>query len=81
MYLAAFDIVEADMFDANAGSEANQEVINKTKREALLKSIQNNGIAEEDVTAILDKYGYENISEITVSDYMKIVNELKKLKG
>lgn len=81
LYMAAFDIVEADMFDANAGSANNEEVINKTKREALLKSIQNNGITEDDVTIILDKYGYENISEITVSDYMKIVNELKKLKG
>jgi len=69
------------MFDANAGSTNNEEVINKTKREALLKSIQNNGITEDEVTEVLDKYGYENIADITVGDYMKIVNEFKKLKG
>lgn len=80
LYMAAFDIVEADMFDANAGSNKNEEVINATKREALEKSIANNKIADEDVRDVLDKFGYEKIEDITVADYMKVVNELKKIK-
>lgn len=81
LYMAAFDIVEADMFDANAGSDKNQEVINQTKVKALEQAISNNHIPNDDVVEILDKYGYEKISEITIGDYMKIVNELKQAKG
>lgn len=81
LYMAAFDITEADMFDANAGSDKNQEVINQTKVKALEQAISNNHIPNDDVVEILDKYGYEKISEITIGDYMNIVNELKQAKG
>ena len=80
LYMSAFDIVEADMFDAQAGSELNQELINKTKQKALEQAIANNNIPEDKVLAVLDKFGYKAISAITIGDYMKIANELKKLK-
>lgn len=68
------------MFDANAGSDRNQEVINQTKVKALEQSIANNHISNDDVFNVLDKFGYEKITDISVSDYMKIANELKKIK-
>lgn len=79
--MSAFDIVEADMFDANAGSDKNQEVINTTKRKALEQAIVNNNISNDEVFNVLDKFGYEKLEDITIGDYMKIVNELKKIKG
>lgn len=79
--MAAFDIVEADMFDANAGSDKNQEIINKNKLKALELAISNNHIPSEDVQNVLDNYGYEKLSEITIGDYMNIVNDLKQAKG
>lgn len=81
LYLAAFDIVEADMFDANAGSEANTEVINTTKVKALEQSIINNNIPEDKVMEVLNKFDYKKIADITISDYMKVANELKKMKA
>lgn len=56
--------------------------ISKTQAEALEMSIKNsmldvNGTDKE----VLEKYGYKEISEIKMKDYMNIVNEFKKLKG
>ena len=59
-----------------------EKKITKTQAEALEMSIKNamldvNGIDKE----VLEKYGYKEIAEIKIKDYMNIVNELKKLKG
>lgn len=78
LYLAAFDITEADMFDANAGSDRNQEVINNTKAQALEKSISNKNISADKVNAVLSKFGYKAISDISIADYKKVCDELQK---
>lgn len=59
-----------------------EKKITKTQAEALEMSIKNamldvNGTDKE----ILTKYGYKEITEIKIKDYMPIVNEFKKLKG
>lgn len=66
------------MFDANAGSEANEEVIGTVKVKALEQSIANNKLSSSDVSDVLDYFGYERIQDIRISDYMRVANELKK---
>jgi len=59
-----------------------EKKISKTQAEALEMSIKNamldvNGTDKE----ILEKYGYKEITEIKMKDYMPIVDEFRKIKG
>ena len=58
----------------------DEKVIDKTKVQALNKSIENAGIKDEVVELILSQYGYTSTSEIKIKDYMNIVNDFKKRK-
>ena len=73
--MSAFDIIENDMFDAVVDESNN--TIDKTKVEALKKSISNNNIDETQVIKVLSKYNYTKLEQIKIKDYMPIVNELK----
>lgn len=53
------------------------KVIDKTKVQALNKSIENAGITDEVVALILSQYGYTSTSEIKVKDYANLVNDFK----
>lgn len=53
------------------------KVIDKTKVQALNKSIENAGIKDEVVELILSQYGYTSTSEIKVKDYANLVNDFK----
>ena len=75
LYMSAFDIIENDMFDAVVDESNN--TIDKTKVEALKKSISNNNIDETQVIKVLSKYNYTKLEQIKIKDYMPIVNELK----
>ena len=55
----------------------NEKVIDKTKLQALNKSIENAGIKDEVVKLILSQYGYTSTSEIKVKDYANLVNDFK----
>ena len=55
----------------------NEKVIDKTKVQALNKSIENAGIKDEVVELILSQYGYTSTSEIKVKDYANLVNDFK----
>ena len=57
-----------------------EKVIDKTKVQALNKSIENAGITDEVVELILSGYGYTSTSEIKVKDYNSIVNDFKSKK-
>ena len=62
--------------------QEGEKIISKTHADALETSIKNNlldinGTADE----ILNKYGYKNVKEIKMKDYMNIINELKKRAG
>lgn len=52
--------------------------IDKTKVQALEKSISNNGIPEDVVKEVLKQFKYESIEDIEVVDYMPIISELQK---
>jgi hypothetical protein len=54
-----------------------EKVIDKTKVQALNKSIENAGITDEVVELILSQYGYTSTSEIKVKDYANLVNDFK----
>ncbi len=58
----------------------DEKVIDKTKAQALDKSIENAGITGEVVTLILSQYGYTSTSEIKVKDFNSIVNDFKSKK-
>lgn len=57
-----------------------EKVIDKTKVQALNKSIENAGIKDEVVELILSGYGYTSTSEIKVKDYNSIVQDFKSKK-
>lgn len=57
-----------------------EKVIDKTKAQALDKSIENAGITDEVVELILSGYGYSSTSEIKVKDFNSIVNDFKSKK-
>lgn len=54
-----------------------EKTITKKLEDALLLSIKNNEIKDEQVERILSKYGYQNTKEIKMKDYMNIVNDFK----
>jgi hypothetical protein len=58
----------------------SEKVIDKTKVQALNKSIENAGIKDEVVELILSQYGYTSTSEIKVKDYNSIVADFKSKK-
>ena len=58
------------------------KVISKTQAEALEEAIKNSMLDVNDIDKeVLSKYGYKDVKEIKMKDYMFIVNEFKKLKG
>lgn len=58
----------------------DDKVIDKTKAQALDKSIENAGITDEVVELILSQYGYTSTSEIKVKDYQQIIQDFKSKK-
>lgn len=58
----------------------DDKVIDKTKAQALDKSIENAGITDDIVELILSGYGYTSTSEIKVKDYNSIVEDFKSKK-
>ena len=59
--------------------EAGNKIINRNMQEGLISAIENKNIADTIRNEILQKFGYTEISQIKVKDYMNVVNEFKKL--
>ena len=58
--------------------QEGNKVISKTQADALKQSIENNMLDVNGVDKIvLQKYGYTEIEQIKLKDYMNIVNDLK----
>ena len=75
------DKISSAETDYKIQSELNADkIIDKTKVQALNKSIENAGIKDEVVELILSQYGYTSTSEIKIKDYMNIVNDFKARK-
>lgn len=58
----------------------DDKVIDKTKVDALNKSIENAGIKDEVVELILSQYGYTSTNEIKIKHYMQIISDFKARK-
>ena len=58
----------------------NQKKIDATHASALEKAIMNKNLPSDVVVSTLAKFGYKAISEITVGDYMNVVNAFKEAK-
>lgn len=73
---------DTDEFIKQTQKEDEDKKISKTQADALKQAIENsmldvNGIDKE----ILKQYGYNEVEDIKLKDYMSIVNEFKKVKG
>ena len=63
---------------ANAIQQQDSEkTIDKKMIEGLQMSIKNKKITDNIVELIISQYGYKNINEIKIKDYMNIVNDFK----
>lgn len=75
------DKISSAETDYKIQSELNADkIIDKTKVDALNKSIENAGIKDEVVELILGQYGYTSTSEIQMKNYMQIVSDFKSRK-
>ena len=75
------DKISSAETDYKIQSELNADkIIDKTKVQALNKSIENAGIKDEVVELILSQYGYTSTNEIKIKDYMQIVSDFKARK-
>lgn len=71
---------DTDEFTKQQQSIDEDKIIDKTKVQALNKSIENAGITDEIVELILSQYGYTSTSEIKIKDYMQIISDFKSRK-
>lgn len=75
------DKISSAETDYKIQSELNaNKIIDKTKVQALNKSIENAGIKDEVVELILSQYGYSSTNEIKIKDYMQIISDFKSRK-
>lgn len=72
---------DTDEFTARTQEDENKK-ITKTQAEALITSIKNNmlDVSGDDIK-VLEKYGYKEVKDIKIKDYMKIVNDFRNIKG
>lgn len=78
LYMAAFDIIESDMFDGTTTEELGSKKIDKTKVQGLEKAIMAKNLPSDIVVNTLAKFGYKSLADITVGDYMNVVNAFKE---
>lgn len=72
------DKISSAEIDEKMAIEADNSIISESKAKALETSISNNKITDEQVTEVLNKFGYTNTREIKLKDYMKVATELQK---
>ena len=85
-YAGVYSDSEAEEFTKKDDEEEQEikkigeQVIDETKAQALITSINNAKIDEKRVLGVLAKHGYNSIIEIKTKEYKAIVDELKALK-
>lgn len=73
LYMAAFDIIENDMFDKTSGDDKE---ISKTIESALKDSIFTNSVPTDLVTKALLKYKHTKLSELRMSEVQDFRKDL-----
>lgn len=64
--------------DAETPPEIVAKKIDNIKAAALEKAISNKNISEDIVNSVLEKHGYKTITDILVTDYKAVCDELSK---
>ena len=83
--MKAYKIITGDDPDQDKSEDRTivenigNKVIEQIKAEAMASYIQKEKLEEKRVLGILAKYGYNNLTEIKVKDYVKIGKELEAL--
>lgn len=77
LYMAAFDIVENDMFDATT-TEEKPQLVNKQQADTLYSLLAEKGYTDDQIKKSLSKYKCKKIEELNTTQYAEI---LKKIKG
>lgn len=73
---------DTDEYIKQTQEDDGNKKISKVQAEALETSIKNNMLDVNGTDKeVLTKYGYKEISEIKMKDYMLIVDEFRKIKG
>ena len=70
----------ADVAKENTEEEEKEELIDKTKIEALKKAIKNYKIADAIVSLVLAGFNYAKIEDIRIKDYTMVCNALAEKK-
>lgn len=88
LYMAAFDIVENDMFDSTTAEEPKKELITKEepKKELVTKEQANAvysllvqaGANDEGIKKTLEAYKVKEAEELTTTQYASLVKQLKE---
>ena len=66
-------------YEEVATAMENQKKIDATKVQAIEKAIKDRGITAEQVNEVLTMFGYKEIKDILVCDYIKVCNEFKEV--
>lgn len=74
------DTKDADTDEFKKQTE-DDKVISENLLKGINEAIKQRNISSEEVSTILNKYGYTKTSEIKMSNYMNIINEFRKIKG
>lgn len=86
LYMAAFDIVENDMFDSTTAEEPKKELITKEPKKELITKEQANtiyslfvqaGANDEGIKKTLEAYKVKEAEELTTAQYATLVKQLK----
>lgn len=83
LYMSAFDIVENDMFDKNAGSEKNmQKNQTTTKQTSKATPVQVKTLLEvykgDNLTKLLDTYKIEKIEDLDIKVASNLIQKIKE---
>lgn len=77
LYMAAFDIVENDMFDG-VKTEEKPQLINEQQAKTLYSLLAEKGFTDEQIKQSLSNHKVKKIEELNTTQYAEI---LKKIKG
>ncbi len=76
LYMAAFDIVENDMFDSTV-EEPKKELVTKEQANTVYSLLVQAGANDEGIKKTLETYKVKEAEELTTTQYVTLVKQLK----
>lgn len=78
LYMAAFDIVENDMFDSTTAEEQKIELVTKEQANTVYSLLLQAGANDEGIKKTLEVYKVKEAEELTTTQYATLVRQLKE---